>query len=76
LSRNVASAGGQDGAMRGGYMMKGQRAGQRERLGHQATRCDHQPNERGATRGRGVMKGGGKAKAPDNVMQHDVTTNK
>jgi hypothetical protein len=44
-----------------------------ERLGHQATRRDNQPNERGATRGGGVMKGGGKAKAPDNVMLHDAT---
>ncbi len=37
--------------------------------------CNNQPNERGATRGRGVMRGGGKAKAPDNVTQRDTTTN-
>jgi hypothetical protein len=46
-----------------------------ERLGRQATQHDNQPNERGATRGRGMMRGGRKAKAPDNVTQHDATTN-
>jgi hypothetical protein len=44
-----------------------------ERPGRQATRRDNQPNERGATRGGGVMRGGGKAKAPDNVMRRDAT---
>jgi hypothetical protein len=43
-----------------------------ERPRRQATRHDNQPNKRGATRGRGVMRGGGKAKAPDNVMQLDA----
>jgi hypothetical protein len=75
LSRNVASAGGHDGATRGGCVMRGQRAGRRERPGRQATRRDHPPNKRGAVRGGGVMKGGGEAKAPDNVMQCDATTN-
>ncbi len=37
---------------------------------------DNQLNERGATRGGGVMRGGGKAEAPDNVMGCDATTNK
>jgi hypothetical protein len=78
LSRNVASAGagGHDGATRGGCVMRGQRAGRRERPGRQATQCDQQPNEKGATRGGGVMKGGGKARAPDNMTQRDATTNK
>ena len=44
-----------------------------ERPGRQATRRDNQPNEMGATRGGGVMRGGGKAKAPDNVMRRDAT---
>jgi hypothetical protein len=61
---------------RGGCVMRGQRAGQRERPGRQATWRDHQPNERGATRGGGVMKGGWEAKVPYNVMQRDATTNK
>jgi hypothetical protein len=46
-----------------------------ERPERQATRRDNQPNERGATRGGGVMRGGGKAKAPDNVTQRNATTN-
>ena len=75
MSRNVASAGGHDGATRGGCVMRGQLAEQRERPGCQATRRDHQLNERGATRGGGVMDGGGKARAPDNVTQRDATTN-
>ncbi len=49
--------------------------GGRERPGRQTTRRDNQPNERGATRGGGMMRGGGKAKAPDNVTRRDVTTN-
>jgi hypothetical protein len=47
-----------------------------ERPVHQATRRDNQPNKRGATRGRGMMRGGGKANAPDNVTQSNATTNK
>ncbi len=47
-----------------------------ERPERQATRHNNQPIERGATRGRGVMRRGGKAKAPDNVTQCNVTTNK
>jgi hypothetical protein len=44
-----------------------------ERPGRQETRRDNQPYERGATRGGGVMRGGGKAKAPDNLMRRDAT---
>jgi hypothetical protein len=44
-----------------------------ERTGRQATQRDNQLNKRGATRGGGVMRGGGKAKAPDNVMQCNAT---
>ncbi len=44
--------------------------------GGRDARRDNQPNERGATRGGGVMRGGGKAKAPDNVTECATTTNK
>ena len=43
--------------------------------GRHATRCDNQPNKRGATRGGGVMRGGGKAKKPENVTRRDNPTN-
>ncbi len=76
MSRNVASAGGHDGTMRGGCMIRGQGAGRRDRLGRQATQCNHQPIERGAMRGGGMMNGGEETKAQDNVMQSDATTNK
>ncbi len=49
--------------------------GGRERLGHQATQRDNQPNKRGAMRGGGVMRGGGTAKAPDNMKRRNATTN-
>ncbi len=75
MSRNVASAGGHDGAMSGGCVVRGQHARQRDRPGRQATRRDHQPNKRGATRGGGVMNERGKIKAPNNMMQRDTTTN-
>ncbi len=47
--------------------------GREERPGRQATWRNNRPNERGAARGGGVMRGGGKAKAPDNVMQRNAT---
>jgi hypothetical protein len=43
--------------------------------GRHATRCDNQPNKRGATRGGGVMRGGGNAKKPENVTRRDNPTN-
>ncbi len=37
---------------------------------------NNKPNERGATSGGGMMRGGGKAKVPENVTGCDATTNK
>ncbi len=70
MTRGEAAAWWEANAPGGGVSSGG------ERPGHQATQCNKQPNKRGATRGRGLMRGGGKAKAPDNMTQCKATTNK